>query len=319
MKLRKIYSVLSIVALTLIVGLLVGCSHNHSHVSEDNPVTITHTLGEINITSDINNIVVYDLGMLDSLDKLGLSDKVKGVPQDTTFPEYLESYKADTYNNVGGLKEVDLEAVMACEPDLIIISGRQSDSYDALSEIAPTLFVSLDYEAGYLNSIETNLGYLAQIFDVEKDVNTLLATFTERLEAVSQKVETIDSNTLVVMVSDRNIRALNSTSRCSIISNEAGFHNIATTATETHGDSVSNEYLLEQNPDFIFVLDRNAAIGATDAPAVAEVVENDLVKETNAYKNGNIVYLTPQLWYLGEGGLISTDLMIGEVETALGL
>ena len=33
-----------------------------------------------------------------------------------------------------------MEAVMACEPDIIFIGGRLSKSYDALCEIAPVVF-----------------------------------------------------------------------------------------------------------------------------------------------------------------------------------
>ncbi len=42
---------------------------------------------------------------------------------------------------LGTIKEADMEAVMASEPDVIFIGGRLAKSYDALSEIAPVVSV----------------------------------------------------------------------------------------------------------------------------------------------------------------------------------
>lgn len=38
-------------------------------------------------------------------------------------------------------------------------------------------------------------------------------------------------------------------------------------------------------------MDRDAAIGTDGAKPARKIMENDLVKGTDAYKNGNIVYL----------------------------
>ena len=63
----------------------------------------------------------------------------------STSLDYLQSYVTDeTISNLGTIKEADLEAVMACEPDVIFIGGRLSKSYDALSEIAPVVYLATD-------------------------------------------------------------------------------------------------------------------------------------------------------------------------------
>lgn len=41
-----------------------------------------------------------------------------------------------------------------------------------------------------------------------------------------------------------------------------------------------------------------------------------LVNKTKAAKNGAIILLDPQVWYLSGGGIISLDKMISEVEAA---
>jgi ABC-type enterochelin transport system, periplasmic component len=66
------------------------------------------------------------------------------------------------------------------------------------------------------------------------------------------------------------------------------------------------------------VLDRDAAIQTEGAQLAQEVMENDLVKGTQAYQNGNIVYLAhPAVWYTAEGGITALDLMLQDLESEL--
>ena len=84
---------------------------------------------------------------MDILDALGVGDRVVGTA--STSLEYLQDYINDDIANLGTIKEADLEAVMACEPDVIFIGGRLASSYDALSEIAPVVYLATDTELGH--------------------------------------------------------------------------------------------------------------------------------------------------------------------------
>lgn len=65
----------------------------------------------------------------------------------------------------------------------------------------------------------------------------------------------------------------------------------------------------------MFVVDRTKAIGGDDTNDNVE--NNELVKQTNAGKNGKVITLQPDVWYLSGGGLESTHLMIEDVQKAL--
>ena len=109
--------------------------------------------------------------------------------------------------------------------------------------------------------------------------------------------------------------------RCSLIGNEIGFENIGVDSnvdTSTHGNEASFEFVVERNPEYIFVMDRDAAINTEGAQLAQEIVENELVKGTDAYKNGHIVYLEhPAVWYTAEGGINALDIMLQDLEGAL--
>ena len=101
---------------------------------------------ELEVPYDPQRIAILDMASLDILNALGVGDRVVGTA--STSLEYLQDYINDDIANLGTIKEADLEAVMACEPDVIFIGGRLSSSYDALSEIAPVVYLATDTELG---------------------------------------------------------------------------------------------------------------------------------------------------------------------------
>ncbi len=255
---------------------------------------------------------------LDILDSLGLSDRVVGSVGASL--EYLQHVVAsDAVANLGTIKDADLEAVMACEPDIIFIGGRLSKSYDILSEIAPVVYLSTDAGLGVVESVRMNATTIASIFGLTDQVETMMAGFASRIEALQRFAG--GKTAIVGLVTSGGVRVLGNDGRCSIIGREIGFTNIGVDAeidTSTHGNEASFEFIVEKAPEFIFVMDRDAAIAAEGAKPAREIVENELVMGTDAYKNGSIVYLAhPAVWHTAEGGVTAPDLMLQDLETEL--
>ncbi|WP_167959185.1 siderophore ABC transporter substrate-binding protein [Anaerosporobacter faecicola] len=270
---------------------------------------------QIEVPYDPQRIAVLDLASLDILDNLGLGDRIVGMSKGTSI-DYLQKYNTDeTIANLGTIKEADLEAVMACEPDVIFIGGRLSSSYDALSEIAPVITISSDYEVGLIESVKANSSMIASLFGLENEFNDIFTTFEERVAALAAVSK--GHTALVGMVTSSNFNTLGNDSRCSIIGNEIGFENLAVDVDSTHGNESSFELVAKLNPEYIFVLDRDAAIGTDGAKLAKEVMDNELVQKTTAYENSQIIYLTPAVWYTAEGGLTATDIMLQDLEASL--
>ena len=118
-------------------------------------------LVDVEVPFDPQRIAILDLASLDILDELGVGDRVVGTA--STSLDYLQSYVTnDSIVNLGNIKEADMEAVMACEPDIIFIGGRLSKSYDALCEIAPVVFLSTDVEKGVVESTRISIHALRE-------------------------------------------------------------------------------------------------------------------------------------------------------------
>lgn len=299
---------------------------------------------EIEVPYDPQRIAILDFAALDAIDNLGLGDRVVGTASTTL--DYLMPYtEKEGVALLGTIKEADLEAVMGCEPDIIFIGGRLSSYYDDLNEIAPVVFLATDAEEGVVESTRRIATTIASIFGLEDEVEEKLSGFDARIAALAGFAE--GKTAVVGMCTSGSFNVLGDDGRCSIIGREIGFNNLSNTVTSsgnsgsgesrgqgggegrgqssggqggtsTHGNEASFELLVSLNPDYIFVMDRDAAIGTDGAQLAQEIMENELVMGTDAYKNGNIVYLAhPNAWYTAEGGITALDYMLSDLEAVL--
>ena len=312
MRKRRLLSVLLTTAVA--AGILAGCGKSSETASNEvQTITVTDRNGEVEVPKNPEKVVVLDYGSLDILEELGV-DSVVGVPK-SGMPEYLDNYEDEKYTDIGGVKEFNFETINELAPDLIIIEGRQADSLEELSKIAPTIQLG-QVGSDYLNSVKSNAQVLGQIFDKEKEVEEKLATIDTRVNEVKDKVTSNNLNALAVMVSDGSMSVYGAGSRYNILFNELGFvPTDESIEVSNHGQSISYEYLAEKNPNYLFVIDKGAVTGSGN-PA-KETVENELVKTTDTYKNGNIVYVDSVAWYVGGAGFKALDKMLNDVENAL--
>ncbi len=279
-------------------------------------LSIKHKLGETKVKKNPQKVVVFDFGALDSLDKMGI--EVTALPK-SNIPPYLEKYKADKYINVGSLKEPDFEKINEVAPDLIIISGRQAEMYDELSKIGPTIYIGVENDK-YIESFTENMKTLGKIFGKESFIDEQLAKINEDIKAIHAKAAALNKTALIILANEGSISAYGEKSRFGIIHDVFGIPAVdKTIEVSTHGQKITSEYIVEKNPDYLYVIDRGAAVATTSEAqsAAKQVVENELVKKTKAYQNNHLVYLDQNYWYLSGGGLISIEEMIKEISASL--
>lgn len=273
---------------------------------------------EITVPRNPKRVAVLDFAALDILDSLGLGSRVTGTSNVSL--EYLSSYNdREDIMALGTIKEADMEALMECRPEIIFMGGRMSEYYDAFSEIAPVVRLTTDSELGVVESTRKNSKIIASVFGMENEIDKKLEAYEERIHALAESAE--GKTALVGIFSGGSLSLLGNDGRCSMIGKEIGFENIGIreeASTSTHGNEVSYEFIADANPDYIFVMDRDAAIGTQGAALAQDVIENELVKQTDAYKKGRIIYLeNPGVWYTAEGGITALDIMISDLENAL--
>lgn len=318
MKLKKFLTLIIVGVFALALAACGGTGESEAtekegkEKEESSEVVVEHELGETTVEKNPEKVVAFDFGSLDTLDKLEID--VAAIPQENV-PSYLEKYAGDEYENVGGLKEPDFEKLSEVDPDLIIISGRQADLYDQLSELAPTIYLGVD-TADYMNSFEKNVGVIGEIFEKEDEAKAELDAIQEQIDATAKKAEEADKSGLIILANDDKISAYGPSSRFGLIHDVLGVKPIdEDIEASTHGMNVSFEYVTEKDPDMLYVVDRGAVVGGESSAAI--IVENKLMEKTKAYKEDNIIYLDPEYWYLSGGGLESVAKMVEEVDESL--
>ena len=303
-----------------------------SGTEESKPETITiqalnanKEMTDIEVPYDPQRIAILDMPALDIVDTLGIGERIVGSAKVTI--EYLTDYNPDDSNgaimNLGTVKTADLEKVAACEPDLIFIGGRLASVYEDLNAIAPVVYLAVDYEKGIVESTKYNAQTIASIFGKEAEVEEMFTDFLPRIDALNNVLK--DKNVLLGMYNSNALGLMGTESQLNIISKELGANNLSASVGEvekaTHGEEASWETVIKLNPEYMFILDRSAATGSTDESVLGarEVIENDLIKELDVYKDGKIVYFIEHanVWYTSTGGVQALNTMLTDLEDAL--
>ncbi|MBB5700893.1 iron complex transport system substrate-binding protein [Ochrobactrum daejeonense] len=262
-------------------------------------ITVKDAQGETAVAANPEKVVVFDFATLDNLDRLGV--KVIGVPGGISFPEYLKKYDNADYAKVGTLFEPDYEAVNAVEADLIIVGGRSAAKYGELAKITPTIDLTVPTRE-FISGIEANVEKLGKVFAKEAEAKAEIDQLNSELASLKDKAKGRGKG-LMILTSGGRVSAYGPGSRFGVLHDGFGVEPAAPDlSVGNHGQPISSEFILETNPDWLFVLDRDAAIGREGSSA-KQLIDNDLVRQTNAWKKGQVVYLNAQNWYLVGGGL----------------
>ncbi len=297
--------------LALLCACLLAIAVFSSGGSRAEPLIVKHAQGEVTLTGTPKRIVVLDFSSLETLDAIGVD--VVGVVG-ALMPAHLAKYTSDAYIKSGTLFEPDYEAISAARPDLIIVSARSSPKLRELSKIAPTIDLSTD-EADYVGSAIRNAQLLGRIFGKEAAVEALVSKLEDSITAVRATTASAGRG-LIILTTGGKISAYGPMSRFGAIHRDFGVPPaVDSLDTAIHGQSVSFEFIMKSNPDWIFVLDRDSAIGARGQPA-AQLLNNPLVARTTAWQKQHVVYLDPVRWYLVAGGLPSLQANVDHLAAA---
>lgn len=280
-------------------------------------IVVTHMQGETTVPANPEVVFSFDITSIDTLTALGV--EVDGTPE---LVGGGQQYMTDDTQIIGSLFEPDYEAINAAQPDLIIVAARSSEAYDDLSSIAPTIDLT-NSGAGFIEDLTINTGILATIFDRQAEAQEILDSIDARVADLQEQVADIGTG-LVIMTTGGNVVALAPNSavagRGSFVYQTLGIRPpIEDIEAATHGEPISFEFLLEHDPDWLFVIDRDAATGESESQPAEQVLDNELVHETTAWQNDQIVYLNAFDWYvITGGGLDSTQRMLTELEAVFG-
>ena len=301
------------------------------------------------VPADPKRLAVLEYSVIENLQVLGLSDRIKAAVQTRNLP-WLTALPADC-KLVKSVKSVDIETVSSAKPDLIFISGRISRNIDAFKPIAPTVCLIPNKAEGW-KSFRGNFLALAEVFgkkaDAEKELKPLIVPGKGKALRVYPWNITLLRNKAageriaVIMMVNGRMMAAPAGGAAAHLGADFGFTNVKpkpaqpaaprkapapgekpaapTPAEIAAGNAKTIAELAALKPHRIFVLNKDEAIGMPEPNTLAKAVADQPEwAKLDAVKGHRVHELTHAAWYLADGGILSMDKMLADAERALGL
>lgn len=276
--------------------------------------TVVDRQGEVEVPVPAERIVATDNRVVRLLDDWGI--ELVAAPLDV-FPGEISYADDDAVANLGAHSEPDLEALIASDPDLVLNGFRFSTFYDQIKELVPDAAVvntDLDPDAtdlaGELRWITTLAGESVGHAD---EAAALIAEFDAAIEQAIAAYDP-DETVMGLLTSGGDISYVAPVTGRSVgpVFSIVGLTPALDQEADdvSHGDDISVEAIAAANPDWMIVLDRDAAITADgdEFSSAAELLSgSEALANVTAVVEGNIIYL-PSNFYLTEDILAYTEL-----------
>ncbi|MDN5900214.1 MAG: ABC transporter substrate-binding protein [Brachybacterium sp.] len=203
--------------------------------------------------------------------------------------------------DLGLHREPDLEAVVAAEPTLIVNGQRFTQYHEDFEKYAPeATILELDPREGepFADELKRQVGVLGQVFGKETEAEQLGTDLDAAMERVRSAYDGA-ATVMAVTTSGGDIgfiapgmgRTLGWTFEALGL---APALEIEGASDDHQGDDISVEAIADANPDWILVMDRDAAISADDpeyTPANEVLDSSEALSGVTAVAEDNIVYM----------------------------
>lgn len=295
--------------------MLVACSNpsNEAGETESNgqangsteasTVEITDIHGTVTVPVNPKKVVSLDSRSFETLANWDI--ELVAAPKDV-MPADSPYVKDDSVQNIGNHREPNLEILAAADPELVIIGQRFAGYYEEIKKLVPNAAViDLNFDVSeeadtpgenLVNGLKDTTITLGKIFDKNKEAEQLTADFDKAVESAKSAYNGTDT-VMSVIVSGGNIgfSAPNSGRVWGPMYEIFGWApalEVDKSSSDHQGDEVSVEAIAQSNPDWLFVLDRDAAVSSeTDAVPAQDVIDNSpALQNTTAVSEGQIVY-----------------------------
>ncbi|MEB2278825.1 siderophore ABC transporter substrate-binding protein [Lysinibacillus xylanilyticus] len=298
--------------------MLVACSdssnksNEESKSNEDNgskevakpaTVDITDAHGTVTVPVNPKNVVALDNRTFETLADWKI--ELAAVPKDV-MPADSPYVSDESVKNIGNHREPNLEIIAAANPELVIVGQRFADYYEEIKKLVPNavvidLNVDVSEEAAtpgenLVNGLKNSTIALGQIFDKNEEAKQVVADFDKVIENAKSAYNGKDK-VMSVIVGGGNIgfSAPHSGRVWGPMYEIFGWApalEVADSTSDHKGDEVSVEAIAQSNPDWLFVLDRDAAIsGEKDAVPAQDVIANaPALQKTTAVSKKHIIY-----------------------------
>lgn len=271
--------------------------------NQDETVEVIDAHGTVIVPVNPKNVVSLDNRTFETLASWGI--KLAAAPKQV-MPMDSPYIADESVLDIGNHREPNLEIIAAVEPELIIVGQRFASFYEDIKALVPNAAViDLNFDISetaespgenFVNGFKNTTLILGRIFNKSEEAKNLIAEFESALERAKAAYNGTD-RIMSVIVSGGNIgfsapRTGRVWGPLYEIFGWIPALDINNATSDHQGDEVSVEAIAQSNPDWIFVLDRDAAVSTSaDYVPAKDVIENSpALQNVKAVKEGKIIY-----------------------------
>lgn len=298
-------SVATVAAGAMALGLA-ACSSSSSSQSGDDArdsVSITDNHGTYTISVPPTSVAVTDNRLFETLEDWGI--ELVAAPL-SLIPSTITAYTSETVSvDLGSHREPDLEALVEADPELVINGQRFSGYYDEIVGYLPNATViELDPrdEESFDQELIRQIEILGQIFQKEEEASQLISDFEDSIARLNAAYEALGSPSLTTLITSGGSINLSApgTGRTfgewyEILGWNAAVGSTEASTDDHEGDEVSVEAIAEADPEWILVMDRDAATSSSSeddyVPANELIADSSALQNTTAVSEGQVVYM----------------------------
>ena len=251
---------------------------------------------EVTLEKKPERIVVTSASFLEPLHEVG--GEVVGRPDSRTkMPDYAKD-KA----SVGKVYQIDVEKVLSCEPDLVIINkGMNEKLADTLEASGiKTLVVDMKSYA----DVKREVALFAQLTGEKEKGEALISSMEKKIQAVKEKIPQEKRRVSIIHSTNQGLTVQLSGSIAGSIAEMLGWENVAGDMTPLEKDPDSAPYslesMVEKNPELLFVTSMGK-LEEIKASMDATMAENPAWQSVEAVRQGKVYYLPQDLFLLSPG------------------
>lgn len=312
MKARKILKTLAILTAFASITACSGKSSNEvkpEEIAESNKRVIEHAMGKTEIKGEPKKIVVLTNEGTEALLELGIKP-VGAVQSWTGDPWYKHIEKEmEGVENLGQESQVNIEAIAALNPDLIIGNKmRHEKIYDQLSKIAPTI-----YSNTLRGEWKENFKFYAKALNKEKEGNEIVKKFDDRISSISKLAgDKLKTEISIVRFMPGKTRIYLGDTFSGTILKEIGFARPENQRSNEFTVEIGKERLKEADGQVMFYFTYETGDGKGTARE-KEYLEDPMFKTLNVSKNNKVYKVDDAIWNTA-GGVKAANLMLDDIE-----
>ncbi|MGG2465753.1 ABC transporter substrate-binding protein [Streptomyces sp. RGM 3693] len=257
------------------------------------PRTVRHAMGTATLPSAPKRVVVLDVGELDNVVSLGIKPVGYAPTEgDAALPDYLAK-NAGHPKSVGTINGLNLEAINALKPDLILGSKlRAEKQYQQLSKIAPTVFSirpGFTWKQNYLLN--------AAALDKTAQAKSELAAYEAKAKKLGADIGPKKPTVTMLRYMPQFTRLYAQRSFIGTILKDVGLPRPKNQQVDDLATEVSPENINQADADWIFT----GVYGDPHSTKRDTAEQNPLWKNLKAVKDGHAKNVKDETWYLGLG------------------